>query len=353
MLFMRQILFDCEKMRYANTGLFEYCKQFGNALLRNKAADEKIVFYVPANRKDFFGPQEQYIINRKLHRWLMPSFPQLNIWHTSFQSSHFRPSNKNTRHVLTIHDLNVIHEKSISPAKRAAVLKKVQRNIDHADHIIGISGFVLEDVKQHLDLRNKPASVIYNGGTLETFPDFDNPVYRPRRPFIFAIGSIDAKKNFHVLPPLLEHNDYELVIAGPVFDETYKERILTIAKQYQVADRVKVLGIVSSQERYWYYHHCMAFAFPSLAEGFGLPVVDALSEGKPCFLSDKTSLPEVGGPLCYYFHDFTADYMQRTFKEGMVHFNNTQPVAAMKARAASMTFDNAVKNYLQIYRSLY
>ena len=350
---MRQILFDCEKMRYANTGLFEYCKQFGNALLRNKAADEKVVFYVPANRKGFFGPQEQYIINRKLHRWLMPSFPQLNIWHTSFQSSHFRPSNKNTRHVLTIHDLNVIHQQSISPAKRDSVLKKIQRNIDRADHIVTISRFVLEDVKQHLDLHNKPASVIYNGGTLEAFPDFDSPGYRPQRPFIFAIGSIDTKKNFAVLPPLLQDNDYELVIAGPVFDEAYKEKILATAAEYQVTDRVKVLGSISSQERYWYYHRCTAFAFPSLAEGFGLPVVDALSEGKPCFLSDKTSLPEVGGPLCYYFRDFSASHMQQVFKEGMQHFNNTQPVAAMKERAASMTFDHAAKNYLQIYRSLY
>lgn len=350
---MRQILFDCEKMRYANTGLFEYCKQFGNALLRNKAEDENVVFYVPANRKGFFGPQEQYIINRKLHRWLMPSFPKVNVWHTSFQSSHFRPSNKNTRHVLTIHDLNVIHQKSYSPAKIDSVLKKIQRNIDRADHVIGISRFVLDDVKQHLDLRNKPASVIYNGGTLETYPDFDNPAYRPQRPFIFAIGSIDAKKNFHVLPPLLQDNELELVIAGPVFDEAYKQKILDTATQYGVAERVKVLGPISSQDRYWYYHHCTAFAFPSLAEGFGLPVVDALSEGKPCFLSDKTSLPEVGGPLCYYFHDFTATHMQQTFQEGMQHFNTTRPVTAMKARAASMTFDNAVKEYLQVYRSLY
>jgi glycosyltransferase involved in cell wall biosynthesis len=349
---MPQIVFDCEKMKYANTGLFEYCKQFGHALLRNKTENENVIFYVPANRRGFFGAQEQYITVSKLHRWMMPSFPGVDIWHTSFQSSHFRPSNKNTRHILTIHDLNFIHEKL--PAKKIdSFLKKVQRNIDRATHVVTISKFVLEDVKQHLDLRNKPASVIYNGGTLERFPDFDQPVYRPQRPFIFAIGSIDPKKNFHVLPPLLQDNDYEMVIAGPVFDEEYKRKVLEMADRYQVADRVKVLGIISNQERYWYYHHCMAFAFPSLAEGFGLPVVEALSEGKPCFLSDRTSLPEVGGPLCYYFHEFTDSVMQQTFKEGMAHFNATKPISAMKERAASLTIDHTAKNYLQIYRSLY
>lgn len=350
---MQQILFDCEKMRYANTGLFEFCKQFGHALLRNKTADEKVIFYVPAKLRGFFGQQEQYITNRKLHRWFMPSFSQVNVWHTSFQSAHFRPSNKNTRHVLTIHDLNVIHERSLAPATIENVLKKIQRNIDRADHIVGISRFVLEDVKQHLDLRNKPASVIYNGNTLETYPDFDTPAYRPSRPFIFTIGSVEPKKNFHVLTPLLQDNDYELVIAGPVSDDAYRQKIHSIADQLGVADRVRVLGVVSNQERYWYYHHCLAFGFPSLAEGFGLPVLEAMSEGKPCFLSDKTSLPEVGGPLCYYFRDFEPAHMQQVFREGMQHFNNTQPIAAMREWAASFTFDQAAKNYLQIYRSLY
>lgn len=349
---MHHILFDCETMKYANTGLYEYCKQFGHALLRNKADDEKITYYVPPGLKGFFGDEHQYITINKLHRLIMPSFSYLDVWHTSFQSTHYRPSNKNIGHVLTIHDLNFIHEKK-NPKKVASFLKKVQKNIDRADHVVTISKFVLEDVNRHLDLRNKPASVIYNGGVLETFPDFDAPDYRPQRPFIFNIGSIDAKKNAHVLPPLLQGNDYELVIAGPVFDEEYKNKILSAAEQYGVADRVKVLGSISNKSRYWYYHHCTAFAFPSLAEGFGLPVVEALSEGKPCFLSDRTSLPEVGGPLCYYFHEFTDTVMQKTFTEGMAHFNATQPIAAMKERAAFLNLDNTAKHYLQIYRGLY
>ncbi|ACU58007.1 glycosyltransferase family 4 protein [Chitinophaga pinensis] len=349
---MHHILFDCETMKYANTGLYEYCKQFGHALLRNKAEDEKITYYVPSGLKGFFGEEHQYITISKLHRLMMPSFSYLDIWHTSFQSTHYRPSNKNIGHVLTIHDLNFIHEKK-NPKKVASVLKKVQRNIDSADHVVTISKFVLEDVKQHLDLRNKPASVIYNGGVLETFPGFDTPEYRPQRPFIYNIGSIDAKKNAHVLPALLIGNEYELVIAGPVFDEEYKRKILGTAAQYGVEDRVKVIGSISNKSRYWYYHHCTAFAFPSLAEGFGLPVVEAMSEGKPCFLSDRTSLPEVGGPLAYYFHDFTDTAMQKTFAEGMAHFNATMPGAAMKAHAASLNLDNTARNYLQIYRSLY
>jgi len=349
---MPQILFDCEKMKYANTGLFEFCKQFGYALLRNKAADEHVTFYVPSNRKGFFGEEHQYITINKLHRWMMPSFRQLDVWHTSFQSTHYRPSNKDIGHVMTIHDLNFIHEQ-LPQEKIDSFLKKIQKNIDRADHVVCISQFVLDDVKRHLNLRNKPASVLYNGGVLLTYPDFDNPPYRPQRPFIFTIGSIDPKKNAHVLAPLIQDNDYELIIAGPVFDEVYKNKILATAERYGVSDRVKLLGSISNEARYWYYHHCTAFAFPSLAEGLGLPVIEALSEGKPCFLSDKTSLPEVGGPLCYYFHEFTDVVMQQTFREGMAHFNATKPIAAMKERAASFNLDGTAKKYLEIYRSLY
>jgi glycosyltransferase involved in cell wall biosynthesis len=348
---MPQILFDCEKMKYANTGIFEVCKQLGHALIRNKAADEKLIYYIPASLKGFFGEEQQYVTTSKLHRLWMPSFGA-DVWHTTFQSTHYRPANPAIRNVLTIHDLNSIHEQ-LPQKKIDSYLKKIQRNIDRADHVVTISHFVMEDVKKHLDLRNKTASVVLNGCDLASYPGFDKPAYRPQRPFIFSIGSVNAKKNFHVLPALLHGNDFELIIAGPTFDDEYKKKILEEAALYQVTDRVKLVGSISGEDKYWYYNHCTAFLFPSLAEGFGLPIVEAMSAGKPCFISDRTSLPEVGGALCYYFHNFEPVYMQTIFNDGLLHYQSHDLTDAIKKHAATLSSDNAAKNYLQVYRSLY
>jgi glycosyltransferase involved in cell wall biosynthesis len=216
-----------------------------------------------------------------------------------------------------------------------------------------ISNFTMEDVKQHLDLKDKPASVVLNGVDLEAYPDFDSPVYWPSGPFLFAIGSINEKKNFHVLPSLLVNNDYELIIAGPVFDENYKQKIITTAKAHGVANRVKILGSISNADKYWYLNNCLGFLFPSLAEGFGIPVVEAMSLGKPTFISDKTSLPEVGGAYAYYFHNFEPASMQEVFIDGLHHYETNNMAHAIKAHAGTLSCDRAAQGYLNIYRSLY
>ncbi|WPV68464.1 glycosyltransferase family 1 protein [Chitinophaga sp. LS1] len=349
---MPQLLFDCEKMKYPNTGLFEFCKQLGLALLNNKMADEEMVYYVPAQYTGYFGENATYIKKNSLHKHWMPTYFKPTIWHTTFQTSRYMPSTGRTKKVLTIHDLNCIHEK-IHPKQIKRTLKAIQENINRADHVVTISQFVMNDVKTHLHLKDKSASVVLNGCHLEEYPDFNAPAYHPTKPFLFTIGGVNAKKNFHVLPALLVGNDYELIIAGPIFDDNYKQHILMTAQAHGVASRVKIIGAISYPDKYWYLRHCVGFLFPSIAEGFGLPVIEAMNLGKPCFLSDKTSLPEIGGPLSYYFHDFEPTTMQEVFRNGIQDYLKNNPSEAIKAYAAQLSYDNTAKNYLSIYRSLY
>lgn len=348
---MPDILFDCERMKYPNTGLFTFCRDLGFALLQKVTAVEKLYFFMPKKLGPYFGDKAGYIWQNSLQKLYLPHHQKIDVWHTTYQSSPYRSAQRQLRKVLTIHDLNFLHERKTN-GKEKKLLAGVQRSIDDADQIVCISRYAKEEVQQYLNTRGKEVDVIYNGCQVQEFPGFNQPRYQPVRPFLFAMGTILPKKNFHVLPRLLAGQPFELVIAGNI-DEAYLGKIQEEAKLHGVAEKVKVVGPVSAEEKYWYLHNCTAFCFPSLAEGFGLPAIEAMHFGKPVFLSDRTSLPEVGGDAAYYFHDFDPVAMQAVLEQGLQHYQQHQRAAVIRQHAAQFNWSNAADAYLHCYRRLY
>lgn len=345
------VALDCERMKYPQTGLFEYCYKLGLNLIKTKGEENDICFYMPEKDQHYFGKDAQYVNQKSLHKFLFPRLdPQIYIWHGTHQTSWYMPpASRKVKRVLTIHDLNFLYEEK-SASKRSAYLKKHQKNIDLCDHIVAISEFTKADVLKNLKI-SKPITVIYNGCDVENFPEHTNPVYHPARNFILGLGTINAKKNFHVLPCLLRNNNYELILAGKA-DLHYQEKIIQEAKKYGVEDRVKIIGTISNQDKYWYYKNCEAFLLPSLAEGFGIPVIEAMNFGKPVFLSNRTSLPEIGGKLAYYFDDFNPENMNKVFENGLVHYEANQPSADIINHAKGFSWEKSAKAYWEVYNGL-
>jgi len=343
---------DCERLKYPNTGLYTFCESLGNALVNNISPEQQITAYLPASAVNIFGKSVNYQVQKSWHKLFVPGTAKFNVWHSSYQLSRYYPSGNKVKIVLTIHDLNFLIEKKDRPSKIHKLLQNVQHHINKAAVIVCISHFIAEEVKQHLDLGGKQIHVIYNGCTINDYPDFHTPGYTPPKPFLFSIGTVLPKKNFHVLPALLADNDYELIIAGNLSSSQYVEQILNEAVKFGVADRVKIIGTISDQERCWYYKQCRAFVFPSIAEGFGLPVIEAMYYGKPVFLSTHTSLPEIGGDAAYYFENFDALSMQHVLKKGLEDFSGSNMGEKAKARAARFSWDDTAKSYLGLYQTL-
>jgi glycosyltransferase involved in cell wall biosynthesis len=152
--------------------------------------------------------------------------------------------------------------------------------------------------------------------------------------------------------PMLKETDFDLIIAGEK-NSSYAQEILEEAAKLGISKRVILPGSVSEDEKMWLYQHCEAFLFPSIAEGFGLPVIEAMSFGKPVFLSPYTSLPEVGGPHAYYFSDFEAPHMIEVLTKGLEDYRLIpQRKTDIQQWAAKFSWDVAAREYLQIYSSL-
>jgi glycosyltransferase involved in cell wall biosynthesis len=325
--------------------------ELGKALVQEKTDREELSFYLPANKMGVFGKDALYRKQIGLHKYQLPSTDSYQVWHSLHQGSQYFPFRRSIPVVLTIHDLNFLHQ----PGRGAAYIKKslaeLQKKIDRADRVVAISNFVLEELYRNLQVNSAQTSVIYNGCNFSQL-DVEQPTRIPNKPFLFTIGTVAAKKNFHVLPALLQGNDYWLVIAGITHEETYLQKIKQEAVRCGVEHRVIITGAITDAQKQWYYQHCEAFVFPSIAEGFGMPVLEAMYFGKPVFLSTYTSLPEIGGSLAYYFASFDSDEMRRTVEQGLQHYYQTSPQQALQNHALSFSWLAAARQYLSIYRDL-
>jgi glycosyltransferase involved in cell wall biosynthesis len=339
-------------MKYPHTGLYHFCYQLGLALRRQTdRTKHDFTFYVRKPEFGIFGDDAGYLRQHSLHKFLLPPTHKYDIWHSTYQATQYYPQNRKIKIILTVHDLNFLHENTKTPEKRKRELKKLQEKIDRADHIVAISQFVLNDIDQHIRLKGQPTSVIYNGCNFTEMKNTNRPPAAPSGRFIYTIGTITDKKNFHVLPALLKGNDLKLVISGVTHSQTYLESIVEQTKLHGVQDRVVFTGSVTEEEKQWYMQHCEAFVFPSIAEGFGLPVIEAMYFGKPVILSTHTSLPEIGGEDACYFTSFDGEEMQKVLHACLASFDKEKS-DRIKNRAASFNWDHAALMYENIYAHL-
>lgn len=344
-----KILIDCDKLKKPNTGLHFFCLHLVNALQEIALREnETISIFAPSGTHHYFG-NDIYKLSR--HLWntcWMPLPSRYKIWHATHQQEKYFPTTKQSV-IMTIHDLNFLYEGKRNPDK---YLKTIQKNIDRSDKLVAISEYTKKDVLTHLNTGGKEITVIYNGGLR-----YEGPLTRPawlneERPFLFAIGTILRKKNFHVLPCLLKGNDYELIVSGNL--SPYSEQIMAEAKRWGVEKRVRLSGPVDEAEKQWMLKNCHAFLFPSVAEGFGLPVVEAMQYGKPVFISSRNSLPEIGGTVATYFNDtFDPEGMQEEFAKGIERYASGNITPEMiKQNAKRFSWDDTAKNYWKIYQTM-
>ena len=350
-----RIVLDCEPLKDRNSGFSHFVVPLAHELIRQNHRYRLYAYVPPAEVGGLGGAGVHYLPQRSFHKYFNPLSYGFQLWHATSQLSWYVPTSPLTKVVLTVHDLNFLHE---NPDERtyARQLAMVRRNLRRADYLVTISDYVRQDILRHADLLGyrptTPLRYVRRGvEPLAPVPAGHAPAYAPRRPFLFGLGTINSKKNWHTLPLLLQDNDYELVIAGSFAEGEYVKTIEAAAAEAGVTGRVHVLTRISEADKTWYYQHCLAYMQPSLAEGFGLPVVEAMQLGKPVFLSRLTSLPEVGGAAAYYFDDFMPASMRQVLATGLAQHTPARAAAA-QAQARQFSWAQAAADYLNVYQEL-
>lgn len=343
-----RIGFDAERLKNPNSGLGKFCEYLGHALVQR---DEfQIQFFQKKKTGQYFPKPASYGYLYDHHK-IMGVPADVAIWHSTHQLAKYLPTDRKIPVITTIHDLNFLHDGS-TKSKIKRKLARVQQLLDRSAALVYISEFTKSEVESQLDVKGLPSRVIYNGPALPLQLPPDMPAVR-KKPFFFSVGLITAKKNFHVLLPLLKaFPDHEWIIAGDRSD-AYAGLLVSEARKKGVGDRLVLTGVITEQEKVDYFRQCEAFLFPSLAEGFGLPALEALHFGKPVFLSPLGSLKEIGGASAFYFSDFSDEGVVSTVRNGLLDFcADSSRKLLMKERSALFSWNNAAASYTEMYLSL-
>lgn len=351
---MKTLLVDLSELKDIYRGLGQVALSYGNYFKDNYKRSEapyKLTLLMPKELFGMFGNEVEYLNSkhplRLFHQWY---FPRFDTWHTTSQLSRFRPRSSKTKLILTIHDLNYLYE--TAGAQRNRKHRRLQNKVNNADKIVSISEFVRKEVLENLELNGKDCLMIYNGVSDVKLNPMVEPDMEIRKPFFFSIGVVQRKKNFHVLLDLMKLlPEKHLYLAGG-YDTDYG-RFIKGRIQEEAIDNITLLGPVSNDEKAWYFSNCEAFLFPSLFEGFGLPVIEAMQFGKPVFSSDKTSLKEIGGEFVYFWDNFDAEEMKLIIEENLDSFYSDENlIAEMVDYAYSFSYEKHFEQYERIYKEL-
>lgn len=353
---MKHIFLESHNIDNQNFGFGQFNFHLINSLSEIQSSEYKITLHTKKTKwlkskfGDTFNYKKYYTFSRKPFFRIRKKY---DLWHSLNQNTKIEPYHK-IPYLLTIHNISYIEDKDNYKHLKNHV--KFQEKINRSNAITYISNYAKESTHQYFNVPNIPEYVIHNGNPItKTFIEENfKPNYNPQKPFLFSIGQISERKNFISLVNMMEKiSDFELIIAGKKSTNEAKKIISEIEK-LNLKHKVKLIGEISELEKIYYYKHCEAFLFPSLREGFGLPVIEAMKFGKPVFISDNTSLPEIGGKVANYWKNYDPEYMRLIFEKGMNDYYNDRIVQENQliSQAEKFSWNNAALNYKNVYEKL-
>ena len=225
------------------------------------------------------------------------------------------------RSVMVVCDLVAFHDeyrprRSAKLIERAALLFAARR----ADVLAAISRATADDLTDHFPRTAEKTVITPLAADAAYFSAKADGVadrYGLQRPYVLSVGTLEPRKN---LPALIEaftgmSSGHDLVLVGAMGWQSGETR----AAVERHSDRIKLLGHVPDSDLASLYAGAALFAYPSLYEGFGLPVLEAMAAGAPVLTSDISSLPEVAGDAAILVDPRSVPSIRDGLRRGLAH----------------------------------
>jgi glycosyltransferase involved in cell wall biosynthesis len=226
------------------------------------------------------------------------------------------------RVAVFIHDLiQVTNPELVEPLATSIFRRGLVDILCVSSYILTNSKFVADDVSRYLATRmNFQLPVIpvtlateLNHRNIDITNVFDEYELLAKEGYVLCVGTLEIRKNHTYLIKIWEQliKQFPGPIPNLVFVGKWGWQVDTLQKYLEGSDylggRLYIYNAISDGDLTFLYKNCLFTIFPSFAEGWGLPIGESLSYGKPCIASNVTAIPEVGGALCKYFDPFDID----------------------------------------------
>lgn len=346
---------DCRLMYYRQAGIANYARRLIQAMAALHVPFLKLCALLDRRDEDTFWVPQNVAIVRTFtpahHRFEHLTLPG-EIARFSFDVLHspdFITCQGRFRKVITIHDLYFLEHPEVMSEEGKRYYSRVRQSARMADVIITPSRFTHDDVLRLMpEIPAEKVRVVYEAA--DEVREEPTTILLEQRPFVLFVGTLEPRKNLVTLLRALKRlpNEVRLVIVGA--EGWGGSQPEAVARSLGVLDRVTIAGQVSHAELDALYRAARVLVMPSLSEGFGLPVLEAMARGTPVVCSNSGALPEIADDAALMHEPLDeatlAQHIRALWYDTALH---DEYARRGKERAQMFSWEHAARETIEIY----
>lgn len=319
------------------------------------STENKLSLEMTVGDKNYFPSSE---LGKYLTLVTEESRQNYDLFHSTYYTL---PQNLKLKQILTFHDTiyEDFPEYFIHETNFKNFMKRKKYCIDLADHIVAVSNTTKASILQHYEISPDRITVIHHGISIifqnatslaneKIQKDIKN--FFIHKPFLLFVGGRRYYKNFILLLKAFAiskiNQDFILVVVGS--EQTFFDEEMEIIDKFKLQTKIRLLGFVKLEELISIYLSAYGFVFPTMAEGFGLPLLEAMACEIPVVCSDIPVLREVGGLSPIYFNPHDVNSLVQAIEE-LVFSSPKERILKGKQRTLEFQWQKSVKELVKVY----
>lgn len=364
-----RIGFDAKRAFFNHSGLGNYSRLIIDNISR-LTTEDPIFAFTPKSKLDFYFPDNTEIISPVGINAVFTSLwrskgvikdlvkQDISIYHGLSNELPLGIDSTSMKSVVTIHDLIFLRYPELYKSyDRNIYLKKTKHAVEVADKVVAISEQTKRDLVEFLNVSEDKIVVHYQDCdvqfkkklSIESIEDTKRKYGLPEK-YVLSVGTIEERKNQLLTLKAAHKASVPVVFLGK--KTSYYQELESYVTQYNLGDQVRFLEGVSFSDFPAIYQGALVLMYPSIFEGFGIPIVEAMNSGIPVITSKGSCFTETGGDAALYIENnvkVATDALLKVLNNSELR---EECVAKGRAHVEKFNVEKTIPELLQLYKDI-